>query len=88
MGSNLNGKIYFLFKTEGKVSESSSDDDDSVDLSLQPINRDESDDEDSLPVFLWKPPSHGLGDLGQWEAHTRVCWYRNQCHMILEKLGC
>ena len=51
--------------------EDSSDDTDE-DIINQPISREESDDEDSLPVYLVKPQSHGLGDLGQWEAHTRV----------------
>ena len=51
--------------------DSASDSNDEI--TNQPISREESDDEDSsLPVFLWKPKSHGLGDLGQWEAHTRV----------------
>ncbi|XP_060592814.1 zinc finger CCCH-type with G patch domain-containing protein-like [Ruditapes philippinarum] len=45
--------------------EESSDSDDG------PINRQDSDSDDELPVFLWKPKSHGLGDLGQWEAHTK-----------------
>ena len=38
-------------------------------------NKEDSDDEeDSLPDFLMKPPSHGLGELGQWEAHTKVTY--------------
>ena len=47
--------------------EDSSDDDDGEGRHLE-----EDEDEEELPVFLWKPPSHGLGGLGQWEAHTRV----------------
>lgn len=55
-----------------KESSTLSDDDDDDITDNQPINREDSDDEDALPVFLWKPPKHGLGDLGQWEAHTKV----------------
>lgn len=54
------------------VTEASSDSDDDI-TDKQPISREDSDEDDELPVFLWKPPSHGLGDLGQWEAHTKVC---------------
>lgn len=50
--------------------EASSDSDDDI-TDNQPISRQDSDEDDELPVFLWKPPSHGLGDLGQWEAHTK-----------------
>ena len=71
-------KSIILFSEQGDESSDDSDDD----INTQPISREESDDEDSLPVYLWKPQSHGLGDLGQWEAHTRVtilimqffCW--------------
>lgn len=55
---------YFL--DESDQASSDSDDD------YQPMRKEDSDEEDDLPVFLWKPPSHGLGDLGQWEAHTKV----------------
>ena len=60
--------MYILFTEH----EAQSSDDSDENINNQPMNREESDDEDSLPVYLWKPQSHGLGDLGQWEAHTRV----------------
>ena len=30
-----------------------------------------SEDEDALPVYLWRPPKT-LEAMGEWEAHTRV----------------
>ncbi|KAL4218838.1 hypothetical protein ACF0H5_021426 [Mactra antiquata] len=45
-------------------------DDDDDDYKEILHNGDDNDDDD-LPVYLWKPPTIGLGDLGQWEAHTK-----------------
>ena len=61
--------INILFVESSEVASDSENDDVTIN---QPISREDSDDDDTLPVFLWKPPSHGLGDLGQWEAHTKV----------------
>ncbi|XP_052789995.1 zinc finger CCCH-type with G patch domain-containing protein-like [Mya arenaria] len=63
-------------------SDSSSESGDDDIIINQPISRDDSDDEDDFPVFLWKPSSHGLGDLGQWEAHTKGVGSR-----LLSKMG-
>ncbi|XP_071097176.1 zinc finger CCCH-type with G patch domain-containing protein-like [Haliotis cracherodii] len=38
--------------------------------SSQPIRREDSDSEDELPVFLWKPPKTTAA-LGEWEQYTK-----------------
>ncbi|XP_052268734.1 zinc finger CCCH-type with G patch domain-containing protein-like [Dreissena polymorpha] len=62
--------------------------DDDVDddiTEVLPIDREESDDDDALPVFLWKLSSHGLGDLGRWEEHTKLS--QGIGSRLLQKMG-
>ncbi|KAK6195206.1 hypothetical protein SNE40_000680 [Patella caerulea] len=48
-----------------------SDDESELDDDLnKPLDRSDSEDDDALPVFLWKPPKT-TAKLGEWEEHTK-----------------
>lgn len=60
--------IYFTDK-HNSDSDVSSDDE-----AVKNLKDSDSDDDDMLPVFLWKPPKT-LQALGEWETHTKVLLY-------------
>ena len=58
----------YLSSTDNSHSNSDGDEDD---LNGEDSSGDEEEEEDVLPVYLWKP-SETTDVLGDWEVHTKV----------------
>ncbi|ESP04471.1 hypothetical protein LOTGIDRAFT_170716 [Lottia gigantea] len=58
----------------------SSSEESDIEEDYVPLDKSDSEDEDCLPVFLWKPPKT-TARLGEWEEHTRGIGSKLMCKM-------